>query len=239
RRTGTGTTRDDVSGALDGTSSFNLIGDGTNMSGISNGNNGNQIGSSGSPINALLSPLATNGGPTQTHSLQCTSPAIDKGKAFSLTTDQRGVTRPFDLADSVYPNAGGGDSSDIGAFETGLTDGCLPATLQVNSKEDTDNGSCNPLGPGTDCTLREAIKAANTNPGAEAITFAPALTAGGPATISLSTALPDISTDMAIQGPGAKLLTVERKKGAATRFRIFTITASTTVNISGMTITKG
>jgi hypothetical protein len=53
-----------------------------------------------------------------THSLLCTSPAIDKGKAFGLTTDQRGITRTLDLADASYPNASGGDGTDIGAYET-------------------------------------------------------------------------------------------------------------------------
>ena len=62
--------------------------------------------------------------------------------------------------------------------------------------------------------------------------------APGPYTISLLTALPDITTDMTIQGPAANVLTVERNSGAATRFRIFTITSGT-VAISGMTITKG
>src|SRR5262249_14701138 len=82
--------------------------------------------------------------------------------------------------------------------------------------------------------------AANGDMAADVITFAPALTAGGPAKISLSNALPNISTDMTIQGPGAKLLTVERSSDLMTpRFRIFTIAAGTTVNISGMTITKG
>jgi hypothetical protein len=52
----------------------------------------------------LLGPLADNGGPTLTHSLLATSPALDAGDT-SLTVDQRGVTRPQGPAD------------DIGAFE--------------------------------------------------------------------------------------------------------------------------
>ena len=49
--------------------------------------------------------------------LRSGSPAIDKGRNFSVSTDQRGVPRPFDF-DSVA-NAAGGDGSDIGAFELG------------------------------------------------------------------------------------------------------------------------
>src|SRR5207253_6155099 len=40
--------------------------------------------------NPGLAPLADNGGPTQTHKLLSTSPALDKGNSFGLTTDQRG-----------------------------------------------------------------------------------------------------------------------------------------------------
>ena len=61
-----------------------------------------------------LGPLADNGGPTQTHLPAESSPAIDKGNT-PLTTDQRGLARPFD--DPDVANATGGDGSDIGAVE--------------------------------------------------------------------------------------------------------------------------
>ena len=115
-------------------------------------------------------------------------------------------------------------------------------TFEVNSLADTSDGQCDALGTGIgnkDCTLREAINAANADSGAETITFAPALTSGGPATIKLLTALPNLSTDMTIQGPGANLLTVMRSDvGVIPRFRVFTITAGT-VGISGLTISNG
>jgi len=110
-------------------------------------------------------------------------------------------------------------------------------TFEVNTTVDADDGACAPVGTGNGCTLREAINAANADAGAETITFAPALTSGGPATISLLTELPNITTDMTIQGPGANLLTVERNSGA-TNFRIFTINTGTVI-ISGLTISKG
>lgn len=63
-------------------------------------------------VDPQLQPLANNGGPTQTHALALTSPAIDTGNS-TLTTDQRNAFRPVDL-----PNANGaGNASDIGAFE--------------------------------------------------------------------------------------------------------------------------
>ena len=70
--------------------------------------------------NAMLGPLQNNGGLTFTHALPFGSPAVDQGKrdaipSLALTTDQRGALRPFDF--STINNAGGGDGSDIGAFE--------------------------------------------------------------------------------------------------------------------------
>ena len=67
--------------------------------------------------NPLLTPLQNNGGPTLTHGILPGSPAIDQGKNFGLATDQRGAPRLFDFLSIT--NAGGGDSSDIGAVELG------------------------------------------------------------------------------------------------------------------------
>lgn len=60
-----------------------------------------------------LGPLADNGGPTWAHALLPCSPAIDQGNSDSLTTDQRGLPRPYDAP--LTANAG--DGSDIGAYE--------------------------------------------------------------------------------------------------------------------------
>jgi CSLREA domain-containing protein/uncharacterized repeat protein (TIGR01451 family) len=92
---------------------------------------GNTAGSSGftqptdqTDVDPQLLPLADNGGPTETHALSPTSPAVDKGKNFAtdsdnnpINTDQRGSPRPVDLNDATYPNAMDGDGSDIGAYE--------------------------------------------------------------------------------------------------------------------------
>lgn len=66
-------------------------------------------------VDPNVGPLAPNGGPTDTHSLRFDSPALDKGNNFGVTTDQRGLTRPVDLAN--FTNAATGDASDIGAYE--------------------------------------------------------------------------------------------------------------------------
>jgi len=63
-------------------------------------------------VRAKIRPLASNGGPTETHALKNSSPAVDAGDdALCPSTDQRGETRPLD-----------GDRDhvavcDIGAFE--------------------------------------------------------------------------------------------------------------------------
>jgi hypothetical protein len=73
------------------------------------------------PADPRLGPLADNGGLTPTRALLAGSPAIDRGNRDTavpgtglLTTDQRGLARPFDFPD--VRNAGGG-GTDIGAFE--------------------------------------------------------------------------------------------------------------------------
>jgi hypothetical protein len=104
----TGTTPDDVNGNLDPGGDDNLIGDGTYMSGLSNGVNGNRVGSADSPIDPLLGPLADNGGPTLTQALLSGSPAIDAGNnAYATDWDQRGPGYPR-IVNGII---------DIGAFE--------------------------------------------------------------------------------------------------------------------------
>jgi len=124
----TAATRDDISGAVVNTSSYNLIGDGTGMSGITNGTNNNQVGSGASPINALLGPLANNGGPTETHALLTGSPAIDTGSnAAAPTADQRGVLRPYN------------GTADKGAYE--LNDAVPPDTTITGNPTNPSNST--------------------------------------------------------------------------------------------------
>jgi hypothetical protein len=89
-----GITRDDVFGRLDPGSDYNLIGDGTGMTGLQNGVNGNQVGSASAPIDPLLGPLDYYGGSTETMALLPGSPALNAGDPGQLgTADQRGVIR--------------------------------------------------------------------------------------------------------------------------------------------------
>ena len=110
----------DFRGAVEATSSHNLIGNGTDTTGITNGTNNNQVGTNTIPIDARLAPLGNYGGTTQTHALLSDSPAIDAGSdcvidltcpsnnpPAALTTDQRGAVFPRKVGNAV----------DIGAFE--------------------------------------------------------------------------------------------------------------------------
>ncbi|MDM8524087.1 choice-of-anchor Q domain-containing protein [Desulfococcaceae bacterium HSG8] len=81
----------------------------------------------------LVKPLADNGGPTWTHALEVSSPAIDAGSCTTIdgkplvSTDQRGISRP-------HP-AGG--SCDIGAYEHEQIPPNAPANLSLSSEDDT------------------------------------------------------------------------------------------------------
>jgi hypothetical protein len=68
-------------------------------------------------VDPQLLPLSQNGGPTPTMKPAATSPAIDKGAAFGLGADQRGLGRPFDAPTVPGATAPGADGSDIGAVE--------------------------------------------------------------------------------------------------------------------------
>ena len=74
----------------------------------------------GSVITGLdpqLGALAANGGFAPTMEPALTSPVVDKGAAFGLTTDQRGDTRPVEIPTVPNSSAPGADGSDMGAVE--------------------------------------------------------------------------------------------------------------------------
>ena len=132
----------------------------------------------------------------------------------------------------------------------------------VNSTGDADRwpvplAACetDPFTPGDQCTLRAAIQTANLSPDSSTISFnIPTTDPGynpqtGSYTINFQSALPDISTDMTISGPGAEKLTVMRSRATGTpSFRIFNVTTSGAVTVppikhvatfSGLTIRDG
>jgi hypothetical protein len=77
---------------------------------------GNQLG-----VDPLLGPLASNGGPTETHALLDGSPAVDASQTPPCpSTDQRGAARPQ------------GARCDVGAFE-GISAPAVPSEIPTAS----------------------------------------------------------------------------------------------------------
>jgi predicted outer membrane repeat protein len=115
----------------------NLIGDGSGSS-LVNGVNGDQVGTTASPIDPLLAPLANYGGLTQTFALLPGSPAVDAGDNAQavdaanqpLTTDQRGLPRVVT------------GTVDIGAFESS---GFVLQVVSGDNQTVPVNAAFNPL----------------------------------------------------------------------------------------------
>jgi hypothetical protein len=101
-------------------------------------------------LEAILSPLADNGGGTQTYALPAGSPAIDLDAACStgLTTDQRGITRPATGCDAgayeYVTSTGVNDIDDD--FILDLADNCM-TVYNPDQKDGNHNGigdACDP-----------------------------------------------------------------------------------------------
>ncbi len=91
---------------------YSLIGVGDGATGITNGSNGNQVGTAQYPVNPLLAPLYTPADQRAYYGPQPGSPVIDAGTNTDCpVVDQRDAARPRD---------GDGDEvaiCDIGAYE--------------------------------------------------------------------------------------------------------------------------
>jgi hypothetical protein len=108
-----GVTGDGMGGPIPSTGAF--------QAGFSLIENPGDVGLIGDPsasnligVDPQLAALSANGGPTQTHALSPTSPAVDAGTAGTFTTDQRGQARTVDAAATNTPLT---DGTDIGAYE--------------------------------------------------------------------------------------------------------------------------
>jgi hypothetical protein len=99
----------------------NLIGIGDVCTGVTDGLDGDQVGTAAVPIDPLLGPVQDNGGPTYTMALAAGSPAYDAAVCpDGVTTDQRGLPRPQDAA------------CDAGAFELWLPSAGNPGPQAVD-----------------------------------------------------------------------------------------------------------
>ncbi|HEX4143057.1 MAG TPA: right-handed parallel beta-helix repeat-containing protein [Pirellulales bacterium] len=94
----------DINGAIQSNSAYNMIGDATGITGISNGVGHNQVG----VASPLLGNLANNGGPTQTMALLAGSPAIDTGgpvTTLSAPITSSATSIPVVLAGAIASTA--------------------------------------------------------------------------------------------------------------------------------------
>ncbi|MFN9721118.1 MAG: LamG-like jellyroll fold domain-containing protein, partial [Planctomycetota bacterium] len=117
-----------------------------------------------------------------------------------------------------------------------------PPHLVVDTTTDENDGNW----MAGDLSLREAIAIANARSGADTITFSPALTYGGPATLRLNGTELVIASTLTITGPGADLLTLnaDSDDDGIGDSRIFSIddgnsAAHISVELVGLTLTKG
>jgi len=127
----------------------------------------------------------------------------------------------------------------ITVLATGLILSLLPAqvtyaaTFAVTKTADTNDGACD-----ADCSLREAIIAANSNPGHDTITIPSGtytLTIAGTNEEAAATGDLDITSDMTITGAGAATTIID----GGGLDRVLQIIGTITVSISDLTISNG
>ena len=141
------------------------------------------------------------------------------------------------FCDTALSNSNGGTKIQ------GATDN-LPAASEFSSGSGSGGLVVNTLvdenDTGSDCSLREAITAANTNAAfggcaagsstaSDTITFIAPADSG---TITLNSVLPTINTDVNLQGPGAAALSVSGNNAS----RVLFVETAGVVEISGLTI---
>jgi hypothetical protein len=107
-----------------------------------------------------------------------------------------------------------------------LEDRWLPSQVGLTVTSLADSG------PGT---LRAAIQTADAGSHSDKFTIGISVTG----TINLDSPLPDLNNSIAIQGPGAANLTVERAAGASFASAILTVDAGQNASLSGLTIANG
>jgi hypothetical protein len=125
------------------TGSYNLIGDGSGIS----GGTGNLLGSPSNPINPLLTPLGDYGGPTQTIALLPGSPAIGGGTtAGAPANDQRGASRSGRVDIGAFQSEGliltlvAGSSGQSAPINTEFANPLAVTVTAVNPDEPVNGG---------------------------------------------------------------------------------------------------
>ena len=110
----------------------NLIGQSDGSAGFINGTKNDVVGTTASPVNPMIGPLANNGGPSFTSALLVGSPALEGGDDLLtnvLATDQRGFAR----VSGAHP--------DTGAYEFDRSALPNPSVATLASAAPTNNSS--------------------------------------------------------------------------------------------------
>jgi len=218
----------DIIGPLAADSDHNLIGVWSSESAIPGENN--LSGTRAAPLDPGLSDWTDLGGSDWGYLLLPDSPALNAG-SNALAVDGNAIP----LATDIYGNPRIQDGVvDIGAVEGA----CMPGPQIIYVVESLENSV---VADGV-LTFPEALQAASSNrPVGDApagsfcrqdrIEFAPGLTG----TFALNGEPLTLEGNLAVEGPGEQLLTFDAQQGS----RVFDIALGATVELSGMTITRG
>jgi len=202
------------------TINYSLIGVADNL-GTIHGNVGNQTGTTASPLDPLIGPLADNGGPTQTHTLLPASLALNLGDPTLITSPD------FDQRGDGFGRVQFG-RMDIGAVE--IQNVLPPQGLVVSTADDVSDGDFS-MGQ---LSLREAIAIANDLETDDTITFSSLF--NSPQDILLANGELEIIDTLTIDGPGQALLTIDAQQAS----RAFHFSAANgDLTLGGLTATGG
>jgi CSLREA domain-containing protein len=113
-------------------------------------------------------------------------------------------------------------------FCFGLT--ASAATYTVTKTADTNDGTCD-----ADCSLREAVAAANATPDNDVIAFSSLFSSAQTITLSGTEIVVAANGSLTINGPGASLLTISGNNAS----RILSTGANVVVNINNLRFTAG
>lgn len=111
-----------------------------------------------------------------------------------------------------------------------LSSAVFSATFTVTKTADTNDGACD-----ADCSLREAIGAANSAAGDDVINFGAIFGSNQTITLSLGEMVIANNGSLTINGNGANLLTIDANNSS----RILATSASVVATINGITFTRG
>jgi hypothetical protein len=185
--------------------------------------NGNLIGTAASPINAMLSAAANNGGPTVTIAPLAGSPVIDAGSNALAVDPVTQTALQYDQRGAGF-NRIAGAAVDMGAFETQV----------ANSNQIVVTSLGDSLAQNGQTTLRQALAIANAAPAGveDEIVFQ----AGLSGTIHLALGQLVISHTVHITGLGATNTVID----AGGLSRVFSVTSSAgDVEFENLTVSGG